>query len=124
MFHTARLYRGGFLTRIWVGQGQVDIILEELRAAETTSRVCMSATKPPTNVCVFRSIDPESMTAIYCSKPVSDMSRHFLCPFHDRFHDLSHHMYKALEGKVKDLSFNEWKRAWALRLAHGLSFFG
>ena len=52
------------------------------------------------------------------------MSRHFLCPFQERLHDMSHHMYKALEGKVKDLSFNEWERAWALRLAHGLSFFG
>ncbi len=47
-----------------------------------------------------------------------------LTSLHLRFHDRSHHLYKTLEGKVQDRSLEEVERAWGLRFAHGLTFFG
>ena len=129
--HVAGLYRGGFMTVV-VERGrpikqwaQIDPILAELEAVDFMSFMSTQKVPPSSgSTCNFQSVHPVTNAIIYCPHILPGRARHSLCPLHLRFHDRSHHLYKALEGKVQDRSLEEVERAWGLQLAHVLTFFG
>ncbi len=124
VFGVASIYGRGFLTVVEKEEEWFNIqaIIESFAAVEATAWPSMTSEPPTAEICPYRSLHPLTSTVIYCSNP-SGRDRHGLCACHLRFHDTSRLLYKALEAKV-GTSPQDLERAWGLRLAHGVCFFG